>query len=186
MVLFGDTLELTEEQQNQDQAAPCCVFAVPDSLLLTLALLCWHSVASLCLSPCTNVCVRTCLLNGLMVTKVMPLCWLQWGSPKSKSAFIFNPSRVITVRNFSLDAVLFLNLGTVVHLASHLSHRVHSHFLSHQEAWNVGLSHYRWCEVCHWIKVGFLRFLHCSVNFSTLVIKKKKTVLLWGDALVLP
>ena len=174
MVLFGDTLELTEEQQNQDQAAPCCVFAVPDSPLLTLALLCWHSAASLCLSPCTNVCVCTCLLNGLMVTKVMPLCWLQRGSPKNKSAFIFNPSRVITVRSFSLDAVLFLNLGTVFHLASHLSHRVHSHFLSHQEAWNVGLSHYRWCEVCHWIEVGFLRFLHCSVNFSTLVIKKKK------------
>ena len=62
------------------------------------------------------------------------------------------------------------------------SHAVHSHLLSHQEACNVGLSHCHWCEVCHLVKVGFLRFLHCSVNFSALVIKKKK-VLLWGDIL---
>lgn len=142
---------------------------VAPSFLLLLSLSMYINV---CVPFCLpiNVCVPFCFLNGLLVTKVTPLCWLQWESPKSKRVFVFNPSRVITVRNFNLDAILFLNLASVFHPSSYLSHVVHSHFLSHQEARNVGFSHYHWCEVCHWIKVGFLRFLHSSDNFSALVI----------------
>ena len=170
MVLFGDTLELAEKLQDQDKAVPCCVFSVPDSAVVNVCPVAPSFLLLLSHSMYINVCVPFCLLNGLLVTKVTPLCWLQWESPTSKWVFLFNPSRFITVRNFNLDAILFLNLASVFHPPSYLSHVVHSHFLSHQEARNVGFSHYHWCEVCHWIKVGFLRFLHSSVNFSALVI----------------
>lgn len=74
MVLFGDTLELTEKLQDQDKAVPCCVFSVPDSAIVNVCPVAPSFLLLLSLSMFINVCVPFCLLNGLSVTKVTPLC----------------------------------------------------------------------------------------------------------------